>query len=36
MGVMLDRVQFVLVRITFNELMWSNDRLNDDTTQEFK
>lgn len=34
MGVMLDKIQFVLVLITFNELMWLYDRLNTDTTQE--
>lgn len=31
MGVMLDKIQFVLVLITFNKLMWPYYRLNLDT-----
>lgn len=34
MGVVLDKIQFVLVIITFNEIMWPYLQLNSDTTQE--
>lgn len=34
MGVVLDKIQFVLVIITFTEIMWPYLQLNSDTTQE--
>lgn len=33
MGVMLDKIQFILVFITFNELMWPYNQLHTDTQQ---
>ncbi len=36
MGVMLDKIQFVLVFITFSELMWLSPWLNSDTMQKKK